>query len=135
MTRAATPRVIGSSGKPPSGIEASLRGQDCGARWGGDEFAVLTPNMTTAAAHALAQRLLEQMARRLRTDGAAAASIGVATFDPVQDTAKTAEALMRDADAALYRAKAGGRHQVRVAKDRQGRSTVKILLAIVTRSS
>ena len=57
-------------------------------------------------------------ARRLRTHGAAAASIGGATFAPVQNRAKTAEALMRDADAALSSAKAGERHQVR-GKDRQ----------------
>jgi hypothetical protein len=31
-----------------------------------------------------------------------------ATFDPAQDEANTPEALMRDADATLYRAKGGG---------------------------
>jgi diguanylate cyclase (GGDEF)-like protein len=96
-------------------IGASLRGPDCGARWGGDEFAVLAPNTTTGAAHSLPQRLLERMTRHVGTDRPAPASIGVATFDPVQVTSFMPESLMREADAALYRAKTSGRHQVRVA--------------------
>jgi diguanylate cyclase (GGDEF)-like protein len=96
-------------------VRASLRGPDCGARWGGDEFAVLAPNTPTAAAHSLAKRLLEQMTRQVGTDRPAPASIGVATFDPARKASLTPELLMREADAALYRAKTSGRHQVRVA--------------------
>src|SRR5688572_18653303 len=61
-------------------IRASLRGPDRGARWGGDEFVVLAPNTATEAAQTLARRLLEQMAQRCGSNGAAPASIGVATF-------------------------------------------------------
>ena len=98
-------------------IRASLRGPDCGARLGGDEFIVLAPNTTTDSAHSLARRLLEQMTRQTGTDRPASASIGVATFDPAQKrkVSLTPESLMREADAALYSAKARGRHQVRVA--------------------
>jgi diguanylate cyclase (GGDEF)-like protein len=96
-------------------IRASLRGPDCGARWGGDEFAVLAPNTTTDAAQTFARRLLEQMTRQVGTDRPAPASIGVATFDPAQKASLTPESLMREADAALYRAKTSGRHQIRVA--------------------
>lgn len=83
--------------------------------WGGDEFAVLAPNTTTDSAQILAQQLLEQMTRPGGTDRAAPASIGVATFDPAQDASVTADSLMRQADAALYRAKKDRRRQVHVA--------------------
>lgn len=95
-------------------IRLSLRGPDCGARWGGDEFAVLAPNTAADAARTLAKRLLDQMTQQVSTNRTATASIGVATFDPARNASVTAESLMREADAALYRAKSGGRHHVGV---------------------
>ena len=98
------------------GIRSSLRAVDFGGRWGGDEFAVLAPNTPKDAAQALAQRLLDRMARRAGgTDLPAPASIGVATFDPGRDPSATPDWLMRQADTALYQAKSSGRQQVRVA--------------------
>lgn len=95
-------------------INISLRTIDVGARWGGDEFAVLAPNTHLEAAEQMAQRLLSEMERHGGSGQGAPASIGVATFDP-HHSSDTADTLMRRADAALYRAKMGGRHQVRVA--------------------
>lgn len=95
-------------------IKRSLRTIDVGARWGGDEFAVLAPNTAPDAAERMAQRLLSAMERQGGSDRGAPASIGVASFDPLQSS-ETADALMRRADAALYRAKTKGRHQVCVA--------------------
>lgn len=95
-------------------IRLSLRGPDCGARWGGDEFAILAPNTAPDAARTLAKRLLDQMTQQIGTNRTAPASIGVATFDPAQNASVTSDSLMREADAALYRAKTGGGHQVHV---------------------
>jgi len=100
--------------KVATAIKNSLRAIDVGARWGGDEFAVLAPNTAPDAAERMAQRLLAEMERQVGSGRGAPASVGVASFDPLQSS-ETADALMRRADAALYRAKISGRHQVRVA--------------------
>ena len=92
-------------------LAATLRSSDIGGRWGGDEFVVIAPNTTRAAAVRLAERLrLELVREAVRTT----TSIGVATFDPARHPADYSDALLRDADAALQRAKAGGRNQVAV---------------------
>ena len=81
---------------------------------GGDEFAVLAPNTAPDAAERMAQRLLSAMERQGGGGRGAPASIGAASFDPLRSS-ETAGALMRRADAALYRAKTNGRYRVRVA--------------------
>ena len=98
-------------------IQKSLRGSDAGARWGGDEFAIVAPETSREAAMLLADRLRAQL-----RDGPAggrqraiSASIGITIFDPDRNDRNSPEALMRAADEALYAAKAGGRDQVKVA--------------------
>ena len=96
-------------------IRSELRDSDVGARWGGDEFAVLAPSTSKEAAVALAERI-----RALVPDKSphspVSGSVGVATIDPttggeVVDSAT----LMRAADAALYEAKRSGRNRVVIA--------------------
>ena len=77
------------------------------------KFAVLAPNTAPDAARTLATRLLDQMTQQVSTNRIATASIEVATFDPVRNASVTADSFMRKADA-LYGAKTGGRHHVRV---------------------
>jgi diguanylate cyclase (GGDEF)-like protein len=95
-------------------IIRGLRESDFGARWGGDEFAIIAPNTSAKAAHASAERLLGRVAnhpdphlRRRPT-----VSIGVATYDPAESRYADLDALVRAADEALYRAKVGGRNRV-----------------------
>jgi diguanylate cyclase (GGDEF)-like protein len=98
-------------------IAACLRDTDLGARWGGDEFAIVAPNTTTEAAFHSAERLigrLSQLGGRGRRR-AATVSIGIATFDPARMNDCDLERLVRAADDALYRAKGGGRNRVRAA--------------------
>jgi diguanylate cyclase (GGDEF)-like protein/PAS domain S-box-containing protein len=80
------------------------------ARIGGDEFTLIsTGGPQTATAEALAERLHAAVAADLDVDGQllrASLSIGIAIYPTDGDNAK---ALIANADAALYRAKAEGR--------------------------
>jgi diguanylate cyclase (GGDEF)-like protein len=95
-------------------IVDGLRESDFGARWGGDEFAILEPNTSARAAHASAERLVARVAaeRDAHLRRRPTVSIGVATYDPTEGTHSDLEAVVRAADDALYRAKAGGRNRV-----------------------
>lgn len=85
------------------------------ARLGGDEFAVLLESVTSSRqATAIAARIIEAMETPLRIAGRdiySSISIGIAFVQPHY---RSAEELLRDADAALYRAKAMGRRRYEV---------------------
>ena len=91
-------------------IQQSLRPTDVVARLGGDEFAVLAFDLDCEDyAVALAERLLEVLRQPLRLSGVditTSASIGI-TFRG--DGYSTPEAMLRDADTAMYKAKAAGK--------------------------
>ncbi len=92
-------------------IADKLRPQDLVARLGGDEFAVLVADIGHEKdAIALADRLMEALRAPLRLAGGveivASASIGI-TFSSLGYS--SAEAVLRDADNALYKAKNDGR--------------------------
>jgi diguanylate cyclase (GGDEF)-like protein/PAS domain S-box-containing protein len=90
-------------------MRSALRTQDRLARYGGDEFVVLVPGVHDAGeAEAVARRLLSEAARPVVVHGhqvMLGASIGIA----VSNQRSTPQALMRDSDAALSRAKELGR--------------------------
>jgi diguanylate cyclase (GGDEF)-like protein len=77
----------------------TLRAGDLLARWGGEEFAVLLPGCASTGALMVLERL------RASTPRGATCSVGVT--DVSQDD--SLEEAVQRADAALYRAKAGGR--------------------------
>jgi diguanylate cyclase (GGDEF)-like protein/PAS domain S-box-containing protein len=87
-----------------------LRDGDTLARLGGDEFTVLLPNIAGPQdALAVAQRIESRLKPPFDLPGQSvfvSASIGVATGVALTDRP---EALLRDADAAMYEAKARGR--------------------------
>jgi diguanylate cyclase (GGDEF)-like protein len=87
-------------------IRGSVRGADTVARLGGDEFAVLLPQVTGAAdADRVAEKVLSAVRLPFRFDGsevAISASVGLGLFP---DDGESAGALVRSADAAMYRAK------------------------------
>jgi diguanylate cyclase (GGDEF)-like protein len=93
-------------------IAAQLEGQTVVARLGGDEFAVLLDPITTPDdACALAGRIIAALDEPIRAGGKdlySSTSIGIAIAMPHYTTG---EELLRDADVALYRAKARGRRR------------------------
>ena len=102
-----------------------LRGSDIVSRFGGDEFAVLLePLDGPEQASLVAERLQNELRRPMQLDGydvSITASIGVVLGDSTYDTAM---ALLRDADIAMYRAKAAGRAQSQVFTQQMRRETV-----------
>jgi diguanylate cyclase (GGDEF)-like protein/PAS domain S-box-containing protein len=93
-------------------LRNGVRADDTAARFGGDEFALVLRGLTShQAALSRAEHLLEVLSEPVVTDGLThfvSASIGVA----LGGTGATAETVIRDADAAMYQAKALGRQRV-----------------------
>ncbi len=93
---------------------SQLRGVDLAARYGGEEFAFLLPRTSLADAYAVAERIRDAVASHLVSEEGETrrltASLGVAGWQEsgVDDPSQ----LVIRADAALYRAKAGGKNRV-----------------------
>ncbi|MBR0736257.1 EAL domain-containing protein [Bradyrhizobium liaoningense] len=91
-------------------LREMLRPEDFVARFGGDEFVVFQQNLASPEdAAALARRIVERLSERYRIDNhlvEIGASVGIALTSPDGTSADT---LLKNADMALYRAKADGR--------------------------
>jgi diguanylate cyclase (GGDEF)-like protein len=90
-------------------LKTMLRPQDFVARFGGDEFVVFQPEIKAPAdAARLARRIVDGLSEQYEVDHhliEIGASVGIALTQP--DV--TADNLLKNADMALYRAKADGR--------------------------
>ncbi|TCS39500.1 PAS domain S-box-containing protein/diguanylate cyclase (GGDEF)-like protein [Paucimonas lemoignei] len=94
-------------------IVAELPSSDFIARFGGNEFVVLT-DADLAEAKIKAETLLAAVSQQFVVDDVIVkiqASVGIAF---VNSTHKTPSALLRDADAAMYQAKERGRNRVEI---------------------
>jgi diguanylate cyclase (GGDEF)-like protein/PAS domain S-box-containing protein len=101
-------------------VESVLRGEDCLARWGGEEFAILSIGADRTSVALLAERVRRALAERpVQIEDmsiALTASIGAAIAG---EELATPDALLDAADRALYEAKRAGRDGVRVWSDRR----------------
>jgi diguanylate cyclase (GGDEF)-like protein len=98
-------------------FSASVRPYDSVARYGGEEFLIVAPNCDPTSALDLAERLRSSLGQKPidlpegmlpLTCSLGVAGGGLASKD-------NSDSMLRAADAALYRAKAGGRHRVEFA--------------------
>jgi diguanylate cyclase (GGDEF)-like protein len=99
-------------------LRSTLRAGDVACRYGGEEFVLILPAASLADAHRRAEEIRESI-RGLRVSlggrplEAVRCSMGVAAFP---EHGEEGDALLRAADAALYRAKREGRDQVVLAE-------------------
>ncbi len=91
-------------------LSACVRKVDMVARFGGDEFAVLTEGLTAEdQASAVARKVLEALSKPMILAGRQyrpAASIGISTYPT---DGRDVQSLLKNADIAMYRAKEEGR--------------------------
>jgi diguanylate cyclase (GGDEF)-like protein len=111
-------------------LTSKLRDYDVAGRFGGEEFSLLLPQTRSVDALRIAERIRSSIAAMsIIAPGAVGGervqvtvSIGVAALDAGTD--RTYSQLMSAADAALYRAKGGGRDQVQMISTTRGLSAV-----------
>ena len=111
-------------------LNSLLRDYDLAGRFGGEEFSLLLPQTRAVDAFRIAERVRASIAGlRIIAPGASGGervhvtvSIGVAALD--SGSRREFADLMAAADAALYRAKAGGRDQVQMISTTRGLSAV-----------
>jgi diguanylate cyclase (GGDEF)-like protein/PAS domain S-box-containing protein len=96
-------RLVGSK------LKSCIRECDTLARWGGDEFVLLLPGLQDpATAVTVAQRCLASLKEPFEIEGQSlrvTASIGISVSP---DSTEESETLLKNADTAMYRAKAQG---------------------------
>lgn len=92
-------------------ITHEARQPDFVARYGGEEFVIVLPETDSEGALYIAERIRYKVEQAVWTQGAVTVSLGVASYGSQAD----AEALLSQADQALYRAKQSGRNCVIVA--------------------
>jgi diguanylate cyclase (GGDEF)-like protein/PAS domain S-box-containing protein len=113
-------------------LERQMRPSDTVARLGGDEFAVIAGGVRDGAGAAhIAERIQGALVAPFRIDEQevfVTASIGIALPD---ESTVAADSLLRDADLAMYRAKAAGRGRYEVF-DRELHRTAVALLKLET---
>jgi diguanylate cyclase (GGDEF)-like protein len=95
-------------------LRSNIRREDIACRYGGDEFVLILPEASLEVTRQRAEKLRQEV-QRLKVDyrgqslKSVSISVGVAVFPTQGDRG---EAVLKAADAALYRAKEGGRNRV-----------------------
>ncbi|MBN9670459.1 GGDEF domain-containing protein [Roseibium aggregatum] len=101
-------------------VKQNVKSEDIACRYGGEEFAILLPNVSTKDAAEIGERIrLAVMSKELvkrstgENLGRVTISVGIATYRDMD----TAHSIVARADKALYAAKGDGRNLVRTEQD------------------
>lgn len=109
-------------------LQHCVREPDVVARLGGDEFAILLQNLhSTVAPGQVADRIIQALSEPMRIAGKelfTSASVGIAISAARY---QNAEELLRDADVAMYRAKARGRQRYELFDERLHEEALNLL--------
>ena len=93
-------------------LQSAVRDQDTVGRLGGDEFIVLVESSTDdVALESLATRMIELLREPVELGGASASMSVTVSIGVAVGRYETADQLLRDADLALYAAKAAGKNR------------------------
>jgi diguanylate cyclase (GGDEF)-like protein len=91
-------------------IKKAIRGSDLFARWGGEEFIILSPNTDIKGAKVVAEHIREELAQFTFTKvGKKTSSFGISEY---KDSDTSYNQVIKRADDALYIAKSKGRDRV-----------------------
>jgi diguanylate cyclase (GGDEF)-like protein/PAS domain S-box-containing protein len=90
-------------------LRRTLRVSDFAARYGGEEFAIILPNTDAEGAGVASENIRDAIQSATWAQRPITASVGVATWGGL---VTTADALIDQADRALYLSKQGGRNRV-----------------------
>lgn len=117
-------------------LKGCLRDGDTLARWGGDEFVVLLPDLHNAdAVRQVAQKMVGAMRQTVVLDGLAinaTFSMGIAVY-PDDDSDGDIDNLLAQADRAMFYAKSQGRNNFQLFSDMSSKGLGKKELYIQTR--
>ena len=108
-------------------LAGTCRDGDVVARLGGDEFVVVAAGLSEEGAVQLADRVQRVLAAPVRVAGhelVVSASVGIVVHDGAAEDERGAEDLLRDADVAMYRAKAKGRARAVIWSEGTGEAPV-----------
>jgi len=101
-------------------LRDSIRPYDCAARFGGEEFLIVLSGASLEHARECAERIREQVRAQRFDGGPVTVSIGIAEYPFHGDTV---DAVIGQADAALYEAKRAGRDRVTCADAQRSEQT------------
>jgi diguanylate cyclase (GGDEF)-like protein/PAS domain S-box-containing protein len=117
-------------------LKTSLRDGDTLARWGGDEFVVLLPELAAVdAARQVAQKMVEIMRQTFDLDGLEISitfSMGISVY-PEDDEEGDIDSLLAQADRAMFYAKSQGRNNFQLFSDMSSKGLGKKELYIQAR--
>jgi diguanylate cyclase (GGDEF)-like protein len=117
-------------------LRGCLREGDTLARWGGDEFVVLLPDLTAIdGVRLVAQKMVDSMRQTLVMDGLAinaTFSMGISVY-PDDETQGDIDSMLAQADRAMFYAKSQGRNNFRLFSDMSSKGLGKKELYIQAR--